>query len=42
VLAFGEDQGGALFFVGGGTLYRIGAASELPPADLLFRNGFEP
>lgn len=42
VLAFGEDQGGALFFVAGGTLYRIGAASDAPPADLLFRNGFEP
>jgi glucose/arabinose dehydrogenase len=42
VLAFGEDQGGALFFVAGGTLYRIGAASEVPPADLLFRSGFEP
>lgn len=42
VLGFGEDQGGALFFVAGGTLYRIGAASVVPPADLLFRNGFEP
>lgn len=42
VLAFGEDQGGALFFVGGGTLYRIGAASVAPPAGLIFSNGFEP
>ena len=42
VLAFGEDQGGALFFVAGGTLYRIGAASVAPPEGLIFSNGFEP
>lgn len=42
VLAFGEDQGGALHFVAGGTLYRIGAASSAPPEGLIFRNGFEP
>ncbi len=41
ILGFGEDQGGALFFVAGGALYRIGGASVVPPADLVFSNGFE-
>lgn len=38
ILSFGEDEGGALYFVAGGTLYRLGAAT---PAGLIFANGFE-
>ena len=35
ILSFGEDRGGALHAVAGGTLYRIGIADEL------FENDFE-
>jgi glucose/arabinose dehydrogenase len=38
VFAFGEDQDGALYMIGGGTLYRIGATG--PPNDI-FEDGFE-
>ena len=37
-VAFGEDPGGTLYFLGGNTLYRIGGRAAL---DLLFVDGFE-
>ncbi len=37
-VAFGEDPGGTLYFLGGNTLYRIGSRAVL---DILFANGFE-
>lgn len=37
-VAFGEDPGGTLYFLGGNTLYRIGGRAVL---DVLFASGFE-
>jgi glucose/arabinose dehydrogenase len=38
VLSFGEQENGELYVVGGGTLYRIGAAA---PLDRIFASSFE-
>ena len=37
-VAFGEDEGGAVYFLSGNTLWRIGGA---PISGLVFANGFE-